>query len=413
MEKNDNLTFLGGLGAGLAVMYLADPGRGRRRRHLIRDRVVHTAHRVGDGLGTTMRDIKHRGSGLVAEAGSLVKSDRAPDAVIEARARSSMGRYCSHPRAVNVEVEDGRVFLTGQILEAELDDVLSAVEGSRGVLSVAHDLEVFDTAGNVPSLQGGRSRDGARFELLQKNWTPAARLLAVLTGGAMTMYGARRRDPIGATLAVAGAGLLARAATNLETKRLTGLGAKRRAVDVQRTVNVAVPIERAFQFWSNYENFPAFMSHVREVEDVGGGRSKWVIEGPAGISVEWIAEETERISNEVIAWRTQEGSAIGHAGIVRFAPTDDGGTRIDLKMSYNPPAGALGHAVLSLLGSNPRQRMIDDLARMKTALETGIPARDAAAPLADMPPIEREVAPGRVAPPHAGEASPQTRSVVP
>lgn len=236
MEKNDNLTFLGGLGAGLAVMYLVDPARGRRRRHLIRDQAVHAAHRVSDGFGTTTRDMKHRASGLVAEAGSLVKSDRASDAVIASRARSSMGRYCSHPHAVKVEVEDGRVVLTGQILEAELDDVLSVVEGTRGVASVAHDLEVFETAGTVPSLQGGRSRDGARFELLQKNWTPAARLLTALAGGALAVYGARRRDPVGVTLTVAGAGLLARAATNLETKRLTGLGALRRAVDVVETV---------------------------------------------------------------------------------------------------------------------------------------------------------------------------------
>ncbi|MEX1186645.1 MAG: SRPBCC family protein [Gemmatimonadaceae bacterium] len=413
MEKNDNLTFLGGLGAGLAVMYLVDPARGRRRRHLIRDQAVHAAHRVSDGIGTTSRDLKHRASGLVAEAGSLVKGDRASDAVIEARARSSMGRCCSHPRAVTVEVEDGRVFLTGQILEAELDDVLSAIEGTRGVESVAHDLEVFEAPGNVPSLQGGKSREGARFELLQKNWTPAARLLSALAGGALTVYGARRKDPVGAALTVAGAGLLARAATNLESKRLTGVGAKRRAVDVQRTINVAVPIERAFQFWSNYENFPAFMAHVREVQALGDGRSKWVIEGPAGVSVEWVAEETQRVPNEVIAWRTQEGSAIGHAGIVRFAPTGDGGTRIDLKMSYNPLAGALGHAVLSLLGSNPRQRMIDDLARMKTALETGIPARDAAAPLADMPPLEREVIPGRVSPPDGDEPRAEAGSVVP
>ncbi len=316
MEKNDNLTFLGGLGTGLAVMYLVDPARGRRRRHLIRDRAVHAAHRLSDGIGTTSRDLKHRTSGLVAEAGRIAGERR-------------------------------------------------------------------------------------------------SRLLTTLAGGALTVYGARRKDPIGAGLAVAGAGLLARAATNLETRRLTGVGAKRRAVDVQRTVTVAVPIERAFQFWSNYENFPAFMSHVREVRALGDGRSKWVIEGPAGVSVEWVAEETERVPNEVIAWRTQEGSAIGHAGIVRFAPTNDGGTRIDLKMSYNPPAGALGYAVLSLFGSNPRQRMIDDLARMKTALETGVPPRDAAAPLADMPPIEREVVPGRVAPPGGGEPLAEAPSVVP
>lgn len=413
MEKNDGLTFLGGLGAGLAVMYLADPARGRRRRHLIRDKVVHAAHRVSGGLGTTSRDLRNRGFGFVAEAGSRLASDEAADRVIEARARSALGRYCSHPGAVAAEVQNGRVFLSGQILEAELDDVLGAVEGTRGVESVAHDLEVFEEAGDVPALQGGRSRYGARFELLQKNWTPAARLLTSIAGGALAVYGVKRRDPVGTALAVAGAGIFTRAATNLETRRLTGVGAKRRAIDVQRTINVEVPVERAFQFWSNYENFPRFMSHVREVAALGDGRSRWVIEGPAGVSVEWIAEETANVPNEVIAWRTQEGSAVGHAGIVRFAPTDDGGTRIDLKMSYNPPAGALGHALISLLGANPRQRMIDDLARMKTVMETGIPPHDAAVQLADMPPVEPGTAPPRTPAGGGEELATTAPSVVP
>lgn len=412
MEKNDSLTFLGGLGAGLAVMFLADPARGRRRRHRIRDQALHAAHRVSDGFGTTARDVRNRGSGLAAEAGSRLKKDEAADRVIEARARSAIGRYCSHPRAVTTEVVDGSVFLTGQILEAELEDVLDAVEGTRGVETVAHDLEVFEDPGDVPALQGGKTREGAKFELLQKNWTPAARLLTSLAGGAMAVYGARRRDTLGTALAVAGAGLFTRAATNLETKRLTGVGARRRAVDVQRTINVDVPVDRAFQFWSNYENFPRFMAHVRDVRALADGRSRWVIEGPAGMSVDWTAEETARAPNEVLAWRTVEGSAIAHAGIVRFAPTEEGGTRIDLKMSYNPPAGALGHALISLLGVNPRQRMIGDLARMKTVLETGIPAHDAAAPLADMPPVEWDGAVARGTVAATGEAS-EERNVVP
>ena len=40
-------------------------------------------------------------------------------------------------------------------------------------------------------------------------------------------------------------------------------------------------------------------------------------------------------------------------------------------MSYVPPAGALGHAVATLFGVDPRQAMHDDLVRLKSLLEEG------------------------------------------
>jgi uncharacterized membrane protein len=40
-------------------------------------------------------------------------------------------------------------------------------------------------------------------------------------------------------------------------------------------------------------------------------------------------------------------------------------------MVYNPPAGVMGHAAASLLGSNPKQAMDEDLVRFKSLLEQG------------------------------------------
>ena len=47
-------------------------------------------------------------------------------------------------------------------------------------------------------------------------------------------------------------------------------------------------------------------------------------------------------------------------------------------MSYTPPAGVLGHGLATLLGSDPKARMDDDLARMKAFIERGAVPRDAA-----------------------------------
>jgi uncharacterized membrane protein len=80
-----------------------------------------------------------------------------------------------------------------------------------------------------------------------------------------------------------------RAITNIELKRLLGVGAGRRAIDVQKTINLNAPVERVFRLWTNYQNFPHFMSDVRDVKDLGDGRSHWTVAGPAGTSVEWDA----------------------------------------------------------------------------------------------------------------------------
>ena len=112
-------------------------------------------------------------------------------------------------------------------------------------------------------------------------------------------------------------------------------------------------MEQVYEFWSNYENFPLFMSHVREVEDLGEGRSHWSVSGPGGVPIEWHATVTQQTPNEVIAWRSEPGSMLENAGIIRFVPTG-AGTRVDLRFCYHPPAGGAGQAVAELLGSDPR-----------------------------------------------------------
>ena len=51
------------LGAGALLMYLLDPTLGRRRRHVLRDKVVSAIHQIGDCCDTTTRDfVKDRKS---------------------------------------------------------------------------------------------------------------------------------------------------------------------------------------------------------------------------------------------------------------------------------------------------------------------------------------------------------------
>ncbi len=136
-------------------------------------------------------------------------------------------------------------------------------------------------------------------------------------------------------------------------------------MDVQKTININASVERVFELWSNYRYFPHFMSAVREVRDLGNGRSHWVVAGPAGMPVEWDAVLTEYIPDGVLAWKSEPNAAVQHAGIIRFEPHPDGTTRVHVRLSYNPPAGVTGHAIATLFGANPKQCMDADLMRMK------------------------------------------------
>src|SRR5262249_17966841 len=90
---------------------------------------------------------------------------------------------------------------------------------------------------------------------------------------------------------------------------------------------------------------------------------------------------TEFIPNKIIAWKSEPGAAIANAGIIRFEPGVTGGTRVTIRLSYNPPAGAIGHAIATIFGASPKREMDQDLLRMKTMIETGRAPHDAAQPM--------------------------------
>ena len=149
----------------------------------------------------------------------------------------------------------------------------------------------------------------------------------------------------------------------------TGRPERRRTVDIQKTLFVDAPVDRVYEFWSDYENFPLFMSNVREVRDLGGGRSHWVVSGPGGYPIEWDAMLTEQVPAETLAWRSRPGSLLENAGVVRFR-SEGAGTRVDFRLCYNPPAGGAGQAVVELLGADPRAKVNEDLGRLKALLES-------------------------------------------
>ncbi|HEU4874987.1 MAG TPA: BON domain-containing protein [Pyrinomonadaceae bacterium] len=222
---NKGLTFGAGLGLGTGLMYLLDPDRGRRRRALLRDKGAWAARKTGDCIRVTARDLRNRTQGIT----HLHSSEPVDDRKLAERVRSKLGRVVSHPSAIQVEAQNGAVTLSGPILVEEMPELLSCVNGVRGVNQVINNLEAHEQADNHPALQGGRERQGAHFEFFQENWSPAARVLAGAAGASLAAYGGVRRDALGAGLGTAGLLLLTRGITNTGMKRLAGFGSRQEA----------------------------------------------------------------------------------------------------------------------------------------------------------------------------------------
>jgi hypothetical protein len=116
--------------------------------------------------------------------------------------------------------------------------VHAAHETTDAVSTVGRDLR-NRTRGIVASARrtkGGpwRSRMKTWLDIQQRNWAPATRAIVGTSGAALIVVGARRRDWTGLALAAVGSALFARAVTNLEFRRLVGIGAGRRAIDLVR-----------------------------------------------------------------------------------------------------------------------------------------------------------------------------------
>lgn len=369
-------TLLTSLGLGAGLMYFFDPQYGNRRRALVRDKANSWVNSMDNFLDGANEDMRNRTRGVLAEMSAKLSDQGAPDWILEERVRANLGRVAGHSRAIDIRADGGRIILSGPALREEADLIVKTAARTRGVHEVENQLQLFDDPSDIPALQGtSSSTNRALPEWQQQNWSPAMRLLSGAGGSLLTLYSLRRRGIMKPILSTAGLALATRGVTNLDPRSLLGLGMGENAIKVHKAINIDAPIDEVYQFWRNFENFPLFMNHVKEVS-AEDDLSTWKVAGPAGSTVEFQAQITRDVPNELIAWETLPDSQVHHSGFVRFDENWDDGTRVSVQLSYVPPAGALGHAVAQLFGVDPRQAMNEDMVRLKSLLEEGRTSTD-------------------------------------
>lgn len=109
-------------------------------------------------------------------------------------------------------------------------------------------------------------------------------------------------------------------------------------VEHHASVTVDAPLHQVYSLFSHFNDFPKFMSFVKEVTYYDDQRSHWVAEVSG--RHEWDAINEDWIPDRQIGWHSTGG--LSNYGRVIFQPVGERQTHIDVHINYHPPAGLLG-----------------------------------------------------------------------
>jgi uncharacterized membrane protein len=133
---------------------------------------------------------------------------------------------------------------------------------------------------------------------------------------------------------------------------------------VEKSIELNVPVNTAYNQWTQFEEFPRFMEGVEHVHQIDDKHVHWKA-SIGGKQKEWDAVITEQIPDQRIAWRSQEGATNG--GTVTFSKVAENKSRLNLRLEYEPDGAVekTGDAVGVVSG-----RVEGDLQRFKEFIES-------------------------------------------
>jgi uncharacterized membrane protein len=133
---------------------------------------------------------------------------------------------------------------------------------------------------------------------------------------------------------------------------------------IEQSIEVEAPLDRVYNQWTQFEEFPQFMEGVEEIRQLDDTHLHWVAEF-GGSRHEWDAEITEQKPDERVAWRNTDGK--DNAGVVTFHRLDDDHTRVMVQMDFVPEG--IKEKLGAALGAADR-RVKSDLERFKELMES-------------------------------------------
>jgi uncharacterized membrane protein len=229
----------------------------------------------------------------------------------------------------------------------------------------------------------------SRYNYTAPNVGKIERTASVVVGTALVQVAIRKKGWVRAGAALLGANFLRRGITGYcYTYQAAGISTVRAesnhkgnatlpyesGIRIDEAVTINRPREEVFRFWRDFGNIAHCMKHVESVSTMPGtNRTRWIVKGPGGKRMEWDAEIINEIENELLAWRSLDGSEVANAGSVHFKnAAGERGTEVTIALQYSPPGGTVGAFAAKLFGEDPSQQIREDLRRLKARLETGI-----------------------------------------
>jgi uncharacterized membrane protein len=192
-----------------------------------------------------------------------------------------------------------------------------------------------------------------------------------LLGGALVGFGRSRPGRLGAVARATGAGLVLAALMPAMARGVIRAGADRRRVRLRTTLLLDRSVHEVFAFCQNFENFPRVVQSLHCVTDFQDGRSRWEVLSPSGERVAWDSVVSKYVPNVVLGWRSVPGSPVDCAGLIRFAPTPAGGTRLVVEIRYDPGHTGFADAVRALVDVPREEQLRGDLSRANFYLRAG------------------------------------------
>ena len=217
----------------------------------------------------------------------------------------------------------------------------------------------------------------------------AERALAVTGGTLLILHGIRRKSWAGAGLAALGAAIIRHGLNrhcthdfhpDREQSRNVSIP-YRTGARVDEAVTINRPRDEVYRFWRDFSNMAKYTEHVESVRTADNAtRSHWIAR--IGSSrVEWDAEIINEVENDLIGWRSTEGSDVPNAGSVSFRDAAGGrGTEVSIELQYKPFGSKLASGLAKLTGNAPAAAIRHELLRLKTALESGVVPETAGQP---------------------------------
>jgi uncharacterized membrane protein len=102
---------------------------------------------------------------------------------------------------------------------------------------------------------------------------------------------------------------------------------------VERSIEVDCPVRTVYNQWTQFEEFPRFISGLKEVKQLDDLHVHWHA-AIWGRDKEWDSEIVEQVPDERISWRSTRGEH--NNGTVRFEPLPGDRTLVHLSIVYEP-----------------------------------------------------------------------------